>query len=80
MKVMNLAEYRYRRELAVLESVRRRVLRGEMKAIAICTKAIDDTEQISVLGDYRARPHLGAAVAMEMFIRLNQMAQIEGAL
>lgn len=74
MSVTELRAWRYRRELAVLEVARRRVLQGDVRGIALCLKLSDNTEQISVLGDYRDHPVEGAAIAMRMSHRLNMLA------
>jgi hypothetical protein len=74
MKVTQLVEYRHRKTLAVLESLRRQVLRGEIRGLAVCAKRADNRDQISVTGDYRDDPTQGATVAMKMSIRLTHLA------
>jgi hypothetical protein len=74
MQVTSLAEYRYRAELAVLRHIMGRVLRGEIRGIAICTKDTENHEEISVLGDYRNNPAHGVGAAMRMSWRLTRLA------
>ncbi len=75
MTITNLAEYRYRVELAVLRRVTRQVLAGEVDAFALCVRSTcDRREEVSVLGAYRTDPAAGLAAAMRMSIRLNQLA------
>lgn len=74
MGITNLTEYRHRQELAVLRHLTARVLRGEIRGIAICVRDADHVEEVSVLGDYRQNPSLGVGAAMKLSWRLTQLS------
>lgn len=74
MNVTSLASYRYREELAVLDRLTRRLMRGEIRGLAICALGSDNNEEISVTGNYRADPRQGVAVGMRLSWRLTQLA------